>query len=54
MAHVVRAGFALVVAGIVAASVGLSSRAWWSLILVGFAVLVVAAVARAGAPRPRR
>jgi hypothetical protein len=47
-------GFALVVAGIVLATVGGSSRAWSALMLAGLVVLLGAAAARAAARRPRR
>lgn len=52
--RLLQTGLALVVAGIALASVGVPSRGWSSVMVAGFAVLVVAAVAKAGAPRSRR
>lgn len=50
--HLARAGLGLVVAGIAVASIGLSSRAWPSLMFAGFALIVIAAFA--GAAHSRR
>ena len=44
--RILNAGFALVVAGIVLATVGLSGRAWSAVMVAGFALLVAAAARR--------
>jgi hypothetical protein len=44
--RLLNAGFALVVAGIVLATAGLSGRAWSAVMVAGFALLVAAAARR--------